>query len=81
MRRTINRIAAVFVLLAPFAVGSCATQYELEQVRGELDKVKAEARAAKAEAAAASARAEASTKAAADVSRKAERMYNKSLRK
>jgi Tfp pilus assembly protein FimT len=81
MQVTRNRVLAVLVLLAPIAVGSCATQYELEQLRGELNDVKAEARAARAEAAAATARADASTKAAADVSRKAERMYNDSLRK
>lgn len=81
MHKVMKRISAVFVLLVPFAVGACATQYELGQVRGELQNVKAEARAARAEAAAASARAEASTRAAADVSRKAERMYNTSLRK
>ena len=81
MRRTIKRISAVCVLFAALAVGSCATQLEVDQLRSELDSVRAEAQAAKAAAAAANARAEASAKAAADVSRKAERMYDKSLRK
>lgn len=81
MRRTIERVPAAIVLLAALAVGSCATQLEVDQLRSELDTVRAEAQAAKAEAAAARARADASSKAAADVSRKAERMYNRSLRK
>ena len=83
MQSTMKRILAACALLAPFIIAGCATHYELDLVKKELSKeinqVKAEARAAKATAA--SARADASTKAVGDVSRKAERMYNKPLRK
>ena len=88
MRTTMTRILAVSTLLAPLALGACASQSEVDSLRSELSKAQAEASAAKsdaaaakAEAAAATARAEAAEKAAADSSRKADRVYNRSLRK
>lgn len=84
----IKRFFAISALIAPLALGGCASQSEVDQLRSELDKAqaaaeaaKAEAAAAKADAAAATARAEAAEKAAADSSRKADRMYSRSLRK
>jgi len=83
-----KRILAVSALLAPLALGACASQSEVDQLRSELTKTqaeaaaaKAEAAAAKAEAAAATARAQAAEKASADMSRKADRMYSRSLKK
>ena len=88
MRPTMQRLFAVSAILAPLALGGCASQSEVDQLRSDLSKAQAaaaaaeaEARAAKEEAKAANARAEAATKAAADVSRKADRMYDRSLRK
>lgn len=88
MRTAMKRFLAISVLLTPLAIGGCASQSEVDQLRSDLSKAQAaaeaaqaEARAAKAEAAAANARAEAATKAAADVSRKADRMYSRTLRK
>lgn len=88
MGTTIKRYLAVSALLAPLALGACASQTEVDELRSELSKAqaaaeaaKAEAAAAKSEAAAATARAEAAEKAAADSSRKADRMYSRSLRK
>jgi len=88
MRTTLIRILAAAALAAPLALGGCASQSEVDQLRSELSTAqseasaaKAEAAAAKAEAAAATARAEAAEKAAADTSRKADRMYSRSLRK
>ena len=88
MATTIKRFLAVSVLLAPLALGGCASQTEVDQLRSELSKAqaaadaaKADAAAAKADAAAATARAEAAEKSAADSSRKADRMYSRSLRK
>lgn len=88
MQRTIQRILAMSVLLVPLGLGACASQSDLDQLRGEVtkaqasaDKAAADAEAAKAEAAAANARADAADKAASDVSRKADRIYNRSLRK
>jgi len=76
-----KRFFAVSALVAPLALGGCASQSEVDQLRSELDKAQASAEAAKAEAAAATARAEAAENAAADSSRKADRIYNRSLRK
>jgi murein lipoprotein len=88
MRTTMKRFLSVSLLLAPLALGSCASQSEVDQLRSDLSKAQAaadaaqtEARAAKADAAAANTRADEATKAAADVSRKADRMYDRSLRK
>jgi hypothetical protein len=88
MGTKMKSLLAVSALLAPLALGACASQTEVDQLRSELSKAqaaaeaaKADATAAKAEAAAATARAEAAEKAAADTSRKADRMYSRSLRK
>lgn len=88
MRTTMQRFFAVSAILVPLAVGGCASQSEVDQLRSDLSKAQAtaaaaqaEARAAKEDAMAANARADAATKAAADVSRKADRMYDRSLRK
>ena len=88
MRAAMKRVLAISVLLAPLASGACASKSEVDQLRSDLSKAQAaaaaaqaDARAAKAEAAAANARADAAAKAAADVSRKADRMYDRSLRK
>lgn len=91
----IKRFFAVSALIAPLALAGCASQSEVDQLRSELNKAqasaeaakaeaaaaKAEAASAKADAAAATARAEAAENAAADSSRKADRIYNRSLRK
>ncbi len=88
MRKTMQRLLGVSILLTPLAVGACASQTEVDQLRSDLgkaqadaDAAKAEAASAKADAATANARADAAEKAAADVSRKADRMYDRSLRK
>lgn len=88
MQMKLRRALAVSALLAPLALGACASQSEVDQLRSELTKTQAaadaaaaEAKAAKADAAAANARADAAEKKAADVSRKADRMYDRSLRK
>jgi outer membrane murein-binding lipoprotein Lpp len=88
MSTTLRRILALSVLAAPLAIAGCASQTEIDQLRNELiktqsaaDAAAAEARAAKAEAAEARARADAASQAAGDVSRKADRMYDRSLRK
>ena len=95
MKATARKLLLVGALLTPLAIGGCASQGEVDQLRSDLSKAqaaadaaqaearaaKAEAEAAKAEAAAANARADAATKAAADVSRKADKMYDRSLRK
>jgi outer membrane murein-binding lipoprotein Lpp len=88
MSTTLRRILALSVLVAPLAIAGCASQTEIDQLRSELiktqsaaDAAAAEARAAKAEAAEARARADAASQAAGDVSRKADRMYDRSLRK
>jgi outer membrane murein-binding lipoprotein Lpp len=88
MSTTLRRILALSVLVAPLAIAGCASQTEIDQLRSELiktqasaDAAAAEARAAKAEAAEAKARADAASQAAGDVSRKADRMYDRSLRK
>jgi outer membrane murein-binding lipoprotein Lpp len=88
MGMTMKRFLVLSALLAPLAIGGCASQSEVDQLRSDLgkaqaaaDAAKAEAAAAKAEAMAANARADAATKAAADVSRKADRMYDRTLRK
>jgi len=88
MKTTLQRFLAISVLLAPLAISGCASQTEIDELRSELtkaqvaaDAAKAEAQAAKAEAAAANARDEAATKAAGDASRKADRLYSRSLRK
>jgi multidrug resistance efflux pump len=83
-----KRLVVASIFLAPLVMGGCASQSEVDQLRSELIKAqtaaeaaKAEAATAKADAAAATARAEAAEKAATDVSRKADRMYSRSLRK
>lgn len=81
MRTTMRRVLAISVLLVPMAIGGCALQSEVDQLRSDVSKAQAAAEAAQAEARAANARADAATKSAADVSRKADRMYNRSLRK
>jgi outer membrane murein-binding lipoprotein Lpp len=88
MSTTLRRILALSVLVAPLAIAGCASQTEIDQLRSELittqasaDAAAAEAHAAKAEAAEAKARADAASQAAGDVSRKADRMYDRSLRK
>lgn len=88
MRTAMPRFLTVAAILAPLAIAGCASQSEVDQLRSDLSKAQAtaaaaqeEARAATAEAKAANARADAATKAAADVSRKADRMYDRSLRK
>jgi outer membrane murein-binding lipoprotein Lpp len=89
MSTTLRRILALSVLVAPLAIAGCASQTEIDQLRSELITTQAsadaaaaaEAHAAKAEAAEAKARADAASQAAGDVSRKADRMYDRSLRK
>ena len=88
MHTAVRKICLLLVPLSVLALGGCASQSEVDSLRSELiatqkaaENAKAEARAAKAEAAAANARAEAASKAAQDSSRKADRVFQRSLRK
>jgi Tfp pilus assembly protein FimV len=81
MQKTIHRILAMSVLLVPLGLGACASQSDMDQLRSEVSKAQAEAAAAKAEAAAAKAEAAAANARADEETKKASRMYNRSLRK
>jgi len=88
MGLTMKKCLAAVAVIAPLALGGCASQSEVDQLRSELKdaqaaaaKAESEAAAAKVEAAAATARADAAEKAAMSSSRKADRMYSRSLRK
>lgn len=77
-RQTLTRFVAVAGLVL---LGACATQSDLDELRGELERAQAEATAANERAAAAEQRAADAEAAARAAQERADRIYRESLRK